>query len=106
MAQDFKNILKVNEILPGQMNVVEFEGKTVCVANVEGKFYAINNICTHEGGPLNEGTLSDYEVECPWHGARFDIRSGEVKSPPAESPVSIYEIKVEGDNIWMRKSSK
>jgi nitrite reductase/ring-hydroxylating ferredoxin subunit len=106
MTHDFKNISKVKEIPSGQMKAVEFEDETVCIVNVGGKFYAINNVCTHEGGPLAEGTLNYYEVECPWHGARFDIRTGEVKTPPAESPVSTYEIKVEEDNIWIRKSIK
>lgn len=106
MAQDFKNILKIDEIPPDQMKAVEFEGEAICIVNTGGKCYAINNVCTHEGGPLNEGTLNDYEVECPWHGARFDIRTGEVKAPPAESPVSTYEVKVEEDNIWIRKSIK
>lgn len=59
MAGNFKNILKIDEILLGQMKAVKFEGETVCIANVEEKFYAINNICTHKGGPLAEGTLSD-----------------------------------------------
>ncbi|HEX5358351.1 MAG TPA: non-heme iron oxygenase ferredoxin subunit [Candidatus Nitrosotalea sp.] len=106
MTRNFKNILKVKEVLPGQMKAVEFEDETICIVNVGGKFYAINNVCTHEGGPLVEGTLDDYEVECPWHGARFDIRTGAVKTPPAESPVSTYEVKVEADNIWIRKSTK
>lgn len=106
MTRDFKNISKVKEIPLGQMKTVEFEDETVCIVNVGGKFYAINNVCTHEGGPLAEGTLDNYEIECPWHGARFDIRTGEVKAPPAESPVSTYEIKVEEDNIWVRKSIK
>lgn len=106
MTQDFKKTLKVSEVPLGQMKTVEFENDTVCIVNVGGKFYAINNICTHEGGPLAEGTLSEYEVECPWHGARFDVRTGEVKSPPAESPVSTYEIKIEQDSIWIRRSTK
>ncbi len=106
MTQDFTKALKVNEVLPGQMKPVEFENETVCIVNPGGKIYAINNICTHEGGPLAEGTLNEYEVECPWHGARFDVRTGEVKSPPAESPVSTYEIKIDQDYIWIRKSIK
>lgn len=104
MTEDFKKTLKINEVPLGQMRTIEFENETVCIVNVGGKFYAINNVCTHEGGPLSEGTLNDYEVECPWHGARFDIRSGEVKSPPAESPASTYEIKIDQDDIWIRKS--
>ena len=106
MTRDFKKTLKVNDVLPGQMKTVEFEGETVCIVNAGGKFYAINNVCTHEGGPLAEGTLNEFEVECPWHGARFDVRTGEVKSPPAESPVSTYEIKIDQDDIWIRKSVK
>lgn len=106
MTRDFKKTLKVNDVLPGQMKAVEFEGEIVCIVNTGGKFYAINNVCTHEGGPLAEGTLNEFEVECPWHGARFDVRTGEVKSPPAESPVSTYEIKIDQDDIWMRKSVK
>jgi glycine betaine catabolism B len=106
MTQDFKKTLKVNEVQSGQMKAVEFENETVCIVNVSGKFYAINNVCTHEGGPLAEGNLNEFEVECPWHGARFDVRTGEVKSPPAESPVSTYEIKIDRDDIWIRKSVK
>lgn len=106
MTHDFKKTLKVSEVPLGQMKTVEFENDTVCIVNVGGKFYAISNVCTHEGGPLAEGTLSEYEVECPWHGARFDVRTGEVKSPPAESSVSTYEIKIDQDDIWIRKSIK
>ncbi|MGI0018479.1 MAG: Rieske (2Fe-2S) protein [Nitrosotalea sp.] len=106
MTSDFKKTLRVSDVPLGQMKTVEFENDTVCIINVGGKLYAINNVCTHEGGPLAEGTLSEYEVECPWHGARFDVRTGEVKSPPAESPVSTYEIKIDQDDIWIRKSTK
>ena len=106
MTRDFKKTLKVSEVQSGQMKAVEFENETVCIVNIGGKFCAINNVCTHEGGPLAEGTLNEFEVECPWHGARFDVRTGEVKSPPAESPVSTYEIKIDRDDIWIRKSIK
>ena len=106
MTRDFKKTLKVSEVPSGQMKAVEFENEIVCIVNIGGKFYAINNVCTHEGGSLAEGTLNEFEVECPWHGARFDVRTGEVKSPPAESPVSTYEIKIDRDDIWIRKSIK
>jgi nitrite reductase/ring-hydroxylating ferredoxin subunit len=106
MAHDFKKTLKVNDVLSGQMKTVEFENEIVCIVNAGGKFYAINNVCTHEGRPLAEGTLSEYEVECTWHGTRFDVRPGEVKSPPAKSPVSTYELKIDQDDIWIRKSIK
>jgi nitrite reductase/ring-hydroxylating ferredoxin subunit len=64
---------------------------------------SINNICTHEGGPLADGTLDGYEVECPWHGSKFDVRTGEVKNPPATEPEPTYEVKIEGPDILLKK---
>ena len=87
------------------MKEVQFNSESVCIANVDGNYYAINNICTHEGGPLADGILIGYEVECPWHQSHFDIRTGEVKSPPASEPEPRYEVKVDGENILIRKPS-
>jgi nitrite reductase/ring-hydroxylating ferredoxin subunit len=58
---------------------------------------------THMGGPLAEGKLEEYIVQCPWHGSRFDIRSGEVVRPPATRPETTYEVKVENDNILIKR---
>ena len=88
------------------MKAVEVAGEKICVANVEGKYYAIGNVCTHVGGPLAEGTLEGYEVECPWHGSKFDVRSGEPTRPPARRPEPTYEVKVEGNNLLIRKQHK
>jgi nitrite reductase/ring-hydroxylating ferredoxin subunit len=88
------------------MKEVQVKGESVCIANVEGKFYAICNICTHEGGPLADGTLDGYEVECPWHNSRFDVRTGDVKSPPAGEPELVYEVKIEGSNILIKLQDK
>ena len=85
------------------MKEIEVAGEKICIANVEGKYYAIGNVCTHEGGPLADGTLEAYEVECPWHGAKFDVTTGEVTNPPAMRPEPTYEIKVDGNNILIRK---
>jgi nitrite reductase/ring-hydroxylating ferredoxin subunit len=78
---------------------VDVNGEKSCLSNANGKYYAISNVCTHMGGPLTEGKLEEYIVQCPWHGSRFDIRSGEVVRLPAMRPESIYEIKVEINNI-------
>ena len=88
------------------MKEVQVDGGNICVANVEGKYYAIGSICTHEGGPLADGTLEGYEVECPWHGSKFDVRTGEVTSPPASEPEPAYETKVNGNNILIKKQGK
>ena len=76
----------------------------MCLANVEGKYYAIGNVCTHLGGPLAEGKLEDYEVQCLWHGSKFDVRSGKQIRPPAVRSEPTYEVKVEDDSILIKKS--
>lgn len=106
MSEEFVKVLTTKDIGNGEMKAMNFGNETVCIINLGGGFYAINNICTHEGGPLNEGTLDNFEIECPWHGAKFDIRTGEVKAPPAERPVSIYQVKIQGDEILIRKQGK
>ncbi len=85
------------------MKEVEVDGQRILIANVNGKYYAIGSICTHEGGPLAEGTIHNYEVECPWHGSKFDVRTGEVTSLPATEPEPSYKIKVEGNQIFVKK---
>ena len=106
LSEDFVKVAETKDIQPSQMKEVQVNGKNVCIANVEGKFYAIGNICTHEGGPLADGTLEGYEVECPWHNSKFDLRTGEVTSPPASEPEPAYEIKVDGNNILINTHSK
>lgn len=91
-----------SEIPPGIMKKVMYEDKEVLLANIDGKYYAIGNVCTHVGGPLDEGVLEGSEVECPWHGSRFDLRTGEVRHGPAQSPETGYEVKVEGSDLLLR----
>ena len=100
---DFVKVANTNEILPSQMKEVEVDGQRILITNVNGKYYVIGNICTHEGGPLTEGSLYNYEVECPWHGSKFDVRTGDVTSLPATEPEPSYEIKVEGNQILINK---
>ncbi len=106
MSEGFIRVADTKDIPPSQMKEVEVEGESVCIANVDGKYYAINNICTHEGGPLADGILEGYEVECPWHNSRFDLRTGEVTSPPAIEPEPTYEVKIEGNNILIKIRGK
>lgn len=104
--EDFVKAADTKDIPPSKMKEVQVDGENICVANVEGKYYAIGSICTHEGGPLADGTLEGYEVECPWHQSKFDVRTGEVTSPPASEPESSYEVKVDGNNILIKKQGK
>ena len=101
--KDFVKVADTKDIPPSKMKEVQVDGGNICVANVEGKYYAIGNVCMHQGGPLSDGMLEGYEVECPWHGAKFDIRTGGVTNPPAITPEPAYDVKVEDNNILIRK---
>lgn len=106
MSEEFVKVADVKDIQPSQMKEVEVNGENICVVNVEGKYYAIGSICTHEGGPLADGTLEGYEVECPWHNSKFDVRTGEVISPPASEPEPAYEVKIDGNSILIKTQGK
>jgi glycine betaine catabolism B len=99
----YVKVAEGKEIQPSTMKAVEVNGEKICLVNIEGKYYAIGNVCTHLGGPLAQGKLEGYEVQCPWHGSRFDIRTGNVVRPPALRSEPAYEIKVEDDNILVKK---
>ncbi len=99
---DFVRVASTAEIPEGGMKKVMFGGQQVLLANVKGKFYAIGNVCTHVGGPLDKGRLDSHEVECPLHGSRFDVMTGQVKKGPAARPEPVYEVKVEGSEVKLR----
>jgi len=95
----FVKVAKTDEISPGHGKLVEAGGKKIALFNVEGAFYVIDDTCTHVGGPLSEGSLDGKEVTCPWHGAIYDVTSGEVLGPPAPQGVARYDVRVEGSDI-------
>jgi nitrite reductase (NADH) small subunit len=95
----FVKVAKTDEIGPGQGKMIEVGGKKIALFNVEGSFHAIDDTCTHRGGPLSEGSLEGNQVTCPLHGARFDVTTGEVLGPPAPQGVARYNVRVEGSDI-------
>jgi len=99
---DFTRVASTSEIPNGKMKKVMVGSQQVLVSNVKGKYYAIGNVCTHLGGPLDRGILEGREVQCPLHGSHFDVTSGEVKRGPATSPEPVYDIKIEAGNILVR----
>ena len=103
MSGDFVKVAETKDIQPSNMKAFELAGEKICIVNVEGNYYALGNVCTHVGGPLDEGTLEGYEVECPWHGSKFDVRTGEPTKPPARQAVPKYEVKIEENDILVRK---
>ncbi len=92
-------VAKVSQIEDQSGLCVEAEGKRIALFNVGGTFYAIDDTCTHQGGPLSEGTLDGQVVECPWHCARFNVVTGEVTAPPAGANVVNYPVRVNGDDV-------
>jgi 3-phenylpropionate/trans-cinnamate dioxygenase ferredoxin subunit len=89
-----------SDIAAGTVQVFEVGGRSLCVANLDGEhFYAIDNLCTHDNGPLGEGKLVSGTVECPRHGARFDLKTGAVRALPAVKPVRTYPVEVDGEDV-------
>jgi metal-sulfur cluster biosynthetic enzyme/nitrite reductase/ring-hydroxylating ferredoxin subunit len=86
---------------PGRL-LVEVEDRIVALFHVGGKFYCIDDVCTHDGGPLSEGRLENHTIACPRHGAKFDIRTGKALTMPATVDTAAHEVKIEGDNILVR----
>jgi 3-phenylpropionate/trans-cinnamate dioxygenase ferredoxin subunit len=102
MAEEFITAARTSDIPVGQVRVFTVDGVDIALCNVEGAIYAIDDVCTHDGGPLGEGMLFGDLVECPRHGARFDVKTGQVRALPAVIPVRTYPVQVEGDQIKVR----
>ncbi len=92
---------QVTDVLPSTGKVVQVAGKTLALFNLGGTFYAIDNSCTHVGGPLGEGRVDGNVVICPWHGSRFDINTGKVVGPPATRNVAAYPTRVQDGAVYI-----
>lgn len=95
----FVRVAAQEDIPVGGKKLIEIDGIPVAIFNVDGVFYAIEDVCTHDGGNLVEGDLMGNEIECPRHGARFDVRTGAATKMPAFEPVPTYEVQVAGDDV-------
>lgn len=99
--EDFIPAVRVDEVPPGQCRAIKIEGKTVALFNVSGTFYAINNICPHEGGPLAKGNVKGHVVSCPWHDLQFDVRNG-FGTDGGGYCVASYDVRVEADQVYVK----
>jgi nitrite reductase (NADH) small subunit len=99
MAQE--KVAQASQVAVGTGKVVTAAGKRIALFNIGGRFYAIDNACTHVGGPLGEGRVEGTVVTCPWHGSEFDVTSGAVVKGPARRPVATYPTRVEGDDVFV-----
>ena len=95
-------VAKVGELTPGQWRVVTADDVPIVVFNLDGEYYAIEDVCTHDGGQLTGGSVEGDEIVCPRHGARFCIRTGEVLSPPAYEDVATFPVRVESGSVQVR----
>ena len=98
---EFVTLAPAAELPPGERMVVQIGRLWVAIFNIEGQLYAIQDVCTHDGGPLAEGTVMETCVMCPRHGACFDLKTGH-GTFPAAGPIPIYEARIEGDEIKIR----
>ncbi|MCI0440803.1 MAG: non-heme iron oxygenase ferredoxin subunit [Chloroflexi bacterium] len=98
---EFVKVASTSDLSDGEMMAVDVGDARILIANVGGSYYALDEVCTHAEGPLSEGFIEGVEVECPWHGSRFDLATGKVTNPPATESLTRYTVRVEGDAIFV-----
>jgi len=99
---EWTRVAATTEIDDGGWRVIDIDGVQVAVVHSEGEFHAIEDVCTHDGGALSGGKICGAVIECPRHGARFDLRSGRVLCPPAYTDATIFPIRIEDGVVWVR----
>jgi nitrite reductase/ring-hydroxylating ferredoxin subunit len=103
MPEEFIPVAQIADIPPGGMKCVAVDRERVLLAHVDGRFYAISDICGHRNAPLSRGRLSGHIVECPLHFAQFDVRSGKLVDGPVAADVRAYETHIDGDTVLVKR---
>jgi nitrite reductase/ring-hydroxylating ferredoxin subunit len=99
---EFRKVAVAEDVSLGAAMLAEVEGKKIALFNLGGTFYAIDDECPHEGGPLSEGEIEGESVVCPWHASIFNIKTGAVEAPPAVTGVAAYEVRLQGPDIEIK----
>jgi 3-phenylpropionate/trans-cinnamate dioxygenase ferredoxin component len=99
---EFVSVGKVSDLQPGQMRWVAVDRERVLLVNVEGAYYALKDQCGHQWAPLSRGKLQGHVVECPLHFACFDVRTGRLLGGPVAVDVPIYEVRIEGETVYVK----
>ncbi len=94
-------VAKLSEIAPGSTRLVVVDSMGILLCNAGGQIYAIEDVCTHDGGPLDQGELEGECIVCPRHGATFDVRTGDALTLPAVVPVMTFPVSIEGDDVFV-----
>jgi nitrite reductase/ring-hydroxylating ferredoxin subunit len=103
MSDGFVAVTRASDVPPGAMKWTVIDRERVLIANVDGIIHALRDSCGHAGAPLSTGTLLGYVVECPLHYACFDVRTGKLLSGPVSADVATYEVRVEGDTVYVKR---
>jgi 3-phenylpropionate/trans-cinnamate dioxygenase ferredoxin component len=103
MPDRFVAVAKIGDLPPGQMKWVGVDRERVVLANIDGTFCALRDVCGHKNAPLSRGKLVGHLIECPLHFAQFDMRTGKLVSGPVSTDIPVYEVRVEGDTIYARR---
>jgi 3-phenylpropionate/trans-cinnamate dioxygenase ferredoxin subunit len=99
---DWYDVAAAEAFGPGEVRVVDVDGTQVAVFNIDGTYYAIEDVCTHDGGELASGALEGDQIVCPRHGARFCVRTGEALSAPAWEPTATFPVQVDNGMVQVR----
>jgi nitrite reductase/ring-hydroxylating ferredoxin subunit len=103
MSDRFVAVAKTGDLAPGEMKWVAVEGERVVLANLDGTFCALRDVCGHKNAPLSRGRLIGGVIECPLHFAQFDMRTGRLLSGPISTDIPVYEVRIEGDSVCARR---
>jgi 3-phenylpropionate/trans-cinnamate dioxygenase ferredoxin subunit len=98
---EFRKVASVNDIPVGSMKAFEIRRNRLVVCNTGDGVFAVADECSHDSAPISTGVLHGKEIVCPRHGARFDVEDGSVKAPPAVAPIDTYDVKIEGEDIYI-----
>jgi len=101
---EFIQVAKVSDVANSGKVILEVDDRMVVLLHINDQFFCIDDVCTHDGGPLGEGELCGFELACPRHGAKFDVRDGAALTMPATEATVVHEVKIEGDNVFVRIS--
>lgn len=102
MADEFIKLARVSDLSVGRLMRVHYQGRDICLAYVDGRVFAVDDMCSHEDASLAKGSLHSDCVKCPLHGSRFDLKTGAALDEPAEDPVNTYAVRIQGDDILVR----
>ena len=102
MSGEFSKVARLPDLRTGKLMCVQPQGQRIALAYVDGKVFAVDDMCSHEDASLSKGSLHGECVTCPLHGSRFDLNTGAALDEPAEEPVKTYPVRIEGDDILIQ----